>query len=321
MKTLYIALISTAAVVIGLGCMSSAASATEDSPMLASDFSTVINPTIPSTVSICGQKVSLDNEDMYERYDRELSSMIYTHGNTLLTIKRANKFFPVMAPILKKNGVPEDFLYLACVESYLNPKAYSSAKAAGIWQFMPETAKQYGLEVNDEVDERYHLEKATDAASRFLKKAYNKYGNWESVMASYNGGQARISKELEAQMVDSAFDLYLADETMRYIFRVMAMKEVMENPNKYGFELSANQLYYPAEYKTVEVKGAVESWPAWAKSQGITYNQLRDANPWIRSKKLTNKTGKTYQVKIPTQDSLSRSKRDVKPYNPDWVNK
>lgn len=144
---------------------------------------------------------------MYERFDRELTSLTYTHGNTMLIIKRANRYFPVMAPILKRNGVPLDVLYLACVESSLNPRAYSPAKAAGIWQFIASTAKQYGLEVNDEVDERYDLEKATAAACRYLKKAYEKYGDWPTVFASYNGGMTRISKELEAQGVDNAFDL------------------------------------------------------------------------------------------------------------------
>ncbi|MCC8118504.1 MAG: lytic transglycosylase domain-containing protein [Bacteroidales bacterium] len=321
MNKFYIPLISLAAVAIGIGCISSTSSnPAEAAPSQSSTgFSTVLTPDIPKTVTICGQEVSLDREDMYERYDRELASIVYTHGNTLLTLKRANKYFPVMAPILKKNGIPEDFLYLACIESYLNPKAVSPAKAAGIWQFIPETGKQYGLEVSDEVDERYNLEKATASACRYLKQAYNKYGNWESVMAAFNGGQARISKELDAQLVDSAFDLWLADETMRYIFRIMAMKEVMENPSKYGFSLRADQLYQPAEYDIVEVSGPIDDWPAWAMAKGISYAQLRDANQWIRSKKLTNKAGKTYQVKIPKKASISRSKQTPTVYNPNWV--
>ena len=163
----------------------------------------------------------------------------------MLTIKRANRYFPVMATILKRNGVPLDVLYLACVESMLNPRAYSPAIAAGIWQFIASTAKQYGLEVNDEVDERYNLEKATAAACRYLKKAYEKYGDWPTVFASYNGGMTRISKELEAQGVENAFDLYLTDETTRYPHRIMAMKAIMENPSAYGFHLSDRQLYQP----------------------------------------------------------------------------
>lgn len=280
-----------------------------------SRYSTVISPVIPQKIRFCGDDINLDRVDMSERLDRELTSIIYTHGNTLLTLKRANRYFPVMAPILKANRVPLDFLYLACVESYLNPKAYSGAKAAGIWQFIPSTATEYGLEVNDEVDERYNLEKATDAACRYLKKAYAKFGNWETVMAGYNGGMARMTRELEAQGVNSAFDLYLADETMRYIFRIIAMKEVMERPADFGFRLNDSQLYQPRDYKVVEVSGPVADWPAWAAARGITYAQLRDDNPWIRSKKLTNKSGKTYRVLIPTQKSLHRSTLSPKKFS------
>ncbi|MCD8386565.1 MAG: lytic transglycosylase domain-containing protein [Bacteroidales bacterium] len=282
-------------------------------------YTSSINPDIPDEVEFCGQTISLDRADMWERYDRELTSIIYTHGNTLLTIKRANKFFPVMAPILKQQGVPEDVLYLACVESYLNPRAYSGAKAAGIWQFIADTAKQYGLEVNDEIDERYHLEKATAAACKYLKKAYAKYGNWESVMAAYNGGNGRITRELEAQIANTSFDLHLTDETSRYVFRIMAMKEVMENPRAYGYKIKTDQLYQPQEYETVEISGSISDWPTWAKNQGITFAQLREANPWIRAKKLTNKSGKTYQVKVPTAKSLSRSQQKKVTYNPNWV--
>ncbi len=282
-------------------------------------FSDVITPEVPLQFDFCGDVIDLDRTDMWERFDRELSSVTYTHGTTLLTLKRANKLFPEIAPILKSNNIPADIIYLACVESNLNPRAVSPAKAAGLWQFMPETGKQYGLEVNDEIDERYHLEKATAAACRYLRQAYNKYGNWESVMASYNAGQGRISRELDAQLANSSFDLYLNDETSRYVFRIMAMKEVLEHPREYGFLLNADQLYQPAEYTTVTIDGPVSDWPAWAKDNGITYAQLREYNPWIRAKKLTNKTGKSYQVRIPTAKSLKHSTQDIRIYNPNWV--
>lgn len=291
-------------------------SAQESTP----EFSRVYNPSIPLNVSFAGKTISLDREDMYEKYDRELTAMAYTHGNTLLTLKRANKYMPVIIPILKANKVPEDLFYLACIESYLNPTAVSPAKAAGIWQFMAGTAKEYGLEVNDYVDERYNIEKATNAACRYLKNALSRYGNWESVAASYNGGMARVTKELESQMQNSAYDLHLADETMRYIFRLLAMKEIMENPGKYGFNLTADQLYYPAEYETVKVNTAVTDWPTWAKEHGISYQLLREHNPWIRAKSLPNKTGKTYEVKIPTKDSLSRSKQKKTVYSINLIN-
>ena len=282
-------------------------------------FSIVENPQTPSSMVFAGDKVDFDRIDMYERLDRELTSLTYTHGNTLLMIKRANRFFPILAPILKKNGVPLDMLYLACVESTLNTRAYSPAKAAGLWQFMASTAKQYGLEVNDYVDERYNTEKATEAACRYLKKAYSQYGNWESVAASYNGGMNRISTELDKQLVNSAYDLYLVEETTRYPFRIMATKLIMEDPVKYGFRLSADQLYQPIECTEVTVSEPVEDWPSWAQDHDITFAQLREVNPWIRAKSLPNKTGKSYTVKIPKQSSLYRSKSKPKVYNQNWI--
>lgn len=284
-------------------------------------YSAVINPTIPKSMEFCGERVDLDRIDMFERFDRELTSLIYGHGNTLLTIKRANKYFPLMAPILKKNNVPLDVLYLACVESYLSPRAYSGAKAAGIWQFIQSAGKQYGLEINDELDERYHPEKATEAACRYLKQAYAKYGDWPTAMASYNGGQGRISSELDRQNVDDAFDLYLTEETSRYVFRIMAMKAVMENPRTFGFDLSPNQLYNSPECEIVKVDGPVTDWVAWAQDHGITYAQLRDENPWIRAKSLTNKAGKTYEVRVPKQSELRRSTAKHHIYSHNWVMK
>ena len=281
----------------------------------------VVSPRVPASMTFCEKKIDLDRADIFERFDRELTSVAYTHGNTLLTIKRANKYFPVMAPILKRNGIPADVLYLACVESYLSPRAYSGAKAAGVWQFLASTAKEYGLEVTDEVDERYNLEKATDAACRYLKKAYQKYGDWPTAMASYNGGQGRISSELEKQLVDNAFDLFLTEETQRYVFRIMAMKAVMENPAAFGYVIQdASQLYQPVDVDIVTVDEPVESWPEWAKSHGITYSQLREENPWIRARKLTNKDNKTYNVRVPREKALLRPHQHPKAYNDKWVN-
>ena len=185
------------------------------------EFSDVYSPQVPSAVTLCGEKIDLDPVDRYERFDRELASIVYTHGTTMLIIKRANRYFPEISQILKANGVPQDMLYLACVESSLNPRAYSPAKAAGFWQFIASTAKEYGLEVNDEVDERYNIEKATAAAARYLKKAYARYGNWPSVMAAYNGGMTRITNELDRQSADTSLDLYLTEETTRYPYRIM----------------------------------------------------------------------------------------------------
>lgn len=280
-------------------------------------FSQVINPDIPKKLQLCGEEISLDRADRWERFDRELTAMTYGHGTTLLMLKRANKYFPRIEPILKRNGIPTDLLYLACVESTLDQRALSPAKAAGMWQFMPDTAKQYGLEVNDEVDERYNIEKATDAACQFFKTALGKYGNWETVMASYNAGMGRLSRETEAQGETSSFDLFLPTETTRYVYRILAAKSIMENPRAFGFELKPEQLYQPAEFKEVEVSGSVPNWIDWAHQHGIKYADLLEANPWIRARKLTNPSGNTYSVKIPT--NLVRSKQDIKVFNHNWV--
>ena len=283
-------------------------------------FSKVYNPSIPSKIEICGQIVNLDDMGYYERYDRELTSLTYTHGNTLLIIKRANRYFPQMAPILRENGMPDDLLYLACVESMLNPRTVSPAKAAGMWQFMPKTAKEYGLEVSEEVDERYNIEKATRAACKYFKKALKEYdGDWMATMAAYNGGMARISSQLEAQKADNGLELYLVDETMRYPFRIMATKTIMEHPANYGFILSTDQLYYPREVKIIEVNGPVESWAQWAEDHGTDYLTLRDENPWIRSYKLTNRYGKTYKVRVATKNSQNRSTAKKPLYNHNWT--
>lgn len=308
-------------IILILAAAGAALPAQANNPEVRSEvFARIVNPSIPKNFKLCGQTVDLDKVLNYERFDRELTSLAYTHGNTLLVIKRANRYFPLLAPILKQNGVPEDLLYLAVTESMLNPRAVSGAKAAGLWQFMPATAKEYGLEVSDEVDERFDPVKATAAACRYMKKALAKYGgSWTSVMASYNGGMNRITNQLDAQMADDALDLYLNEETSRYPFRVMAYKAIMENPRRFGFTLTPGQLYQPREVTEVKVSGPVDSWAQWAADRGISYADLREENPWIRAPKLTNKAGKTYTVRVPKSDSLSRSKAKKTVYNPNWV--
>lgn len=277
----------------------------------------VINPEIPERMQFAGQTIDFDRVDRWERLDRELTSLVYSHGNTLLMLKRANKYFPEMAPILKANGVSTDLLYLACVESTLDPLAYSPAKAAGFWQFIPSTAKEYGLEVNDYVDERYHLEKATAAACRYLKSAHRRYGNWESVASSYNRGIAGINRDLESQGESSTFDIYLNRETSRYMFRILATKLIMENPEHYGFLLDESQLYQPVKTRTIEVNYPIDDLPAWAKEHGSNYQWLRELNPWIRAKSLPNRTGKVYKIKLPAdKNAISRSRQEKHYFNP-----
>ena len=263
-------------------------------------FGVTASPDIPMSVTFAGEKVSFDRLDMAERLDRELTGIIYGQTTTELCFKRANRYFPALAKILKEQGVPLDFLYLAVTESSMDYNAYSSAKAAGTWQLLAGTARDYGLEVTDEVDERFDPEKST-------------------VAASYNAGMQRITNELSKQQVSSSFDLYLVQETSRYVFRIIAYKLLMESPKRYGYRFSRKNLWQPVDYTTVEVTGSVASWIDWAKGKGITYAQLREANPWIRSTKLTNSGGKTYKVRVPKQSELYRSKRSYTVYNKDWV--
>ena len=262
-------------------------------------FAPVVSPKCPSSVTFDNERIDLTVDDRRERFERELTSMIYSHTGTLSELKRANWVFPLIKPILKKNGVPEDFIYLACIESRLDPTAVSSAKAAGMWQFMPTTAREYGLEVNDNVDERYDIEKSTEAACRYIKSAYAKYGDWMSVAASYNAGMGRISKELEAQQEKSAISLWLPNETMRYMFRLLADKALHENAPTFGYALSKDQLYTMPECSIIEVSEKVDDWAAWAKEHGTNYYSVRRLNPWIRSKSLPNASGKVYKVRIP----------------------
>lgn len=283
------------------------------------EFMPVAAPEIPESINFCGDHVSFDRIDMAERLDREMTSVIYGQTTTSLIIKRANRYFPRLIEILKEYNMPEDLIYLAVAESSLDINALSPAKAAGIWQFMAATGKQYGLEVNDDVDERYDPEKETVAACKYLRDAYSRYHNWATVCASYNAGTGRITNELSSQQVSNSFDLRLVSETSRYVFRIIAYKLFLENPKKYGYRIYSNQLYQPIDCEVIEVSQPVSNWVIWAKEHGISYMQLRDANPWIRSTKLPNVSGKVYKVKVPKQESLYRSKAGNKVYNRNWV--
>lgn len=278
-----------------------------------------LSPEFPETMRFADTDISFDRVDMYERMDREMISLIYSHTNTMLTIKRANRYYSEILPILKEQGVPADFFYLAAIESCFDNRAVSVARAGGIWQFMPATARQFGLEVNDYVDERYNCEKATKAACKYLKQGYRKYGCWMTVASSYNAGMGRIGTELDKQQENNAFDLYLNQETSRYIFRMLAIKLIMENPSDYGFYIKPGQLYYPIAYTEKKVDYPVDNWVDWAKKEGISYAQLREMNPWIRSVKLPNKSRKTYTVRVPVKKDLYRSTQTQQIYNKNWI--
>ncbi|WP_108822520.1 lytic transglycosylase domain-containing protein [Dysgonomonas sp. Marseille-P4361] len=277
---------------------------------------------VPEKVMFAGEEIRLDRYDMHERFDREINGFTYLHSTTLLLIKRANRFFPIIEPILKANGVPDDFKYLAVIESNLDHRIVSPVGAAGLWQFMKTTAPSYGLEVSSEVDERYSVEKATVAACKYLKQAYAKYGSWTSVALAYNGGQNRISSELVKQQAEDGLDLWLVSETTRYYFRMLAIKEVFENPYRYGFVLTDNDLYKPIEFKKVEVTQSIPDLAAFAKENGVTYAQLKDFNTWLRDRKLTisAKSQSSYTILIPTKESLHYKKGErVKVHNEKWI--
>lgn len=279
----------------------------------------VTSPTVPTEVTFDGEKIDLRRYDRRERMDREMTAFTYMHSTTMLLIKRANRYFPIVEPILKANGIPDDFKYLMVIESNLNNVARSPAGAAGLWQFMPATAREFGLEVNDNVDERYNIEKATVAACKYFKQAYAKYGDWMAVSAAYNAGQARISSQLEQQLASHAMDLWLVEETSRYMFRLLAAKEIFSNPQRYGFLLKREHLYPSIPYKKVTINTPIENLDEYAKQQGITYAQLRDANPWLREHSLKNKSGKTYVLNIPTQEGMYYDPKKTVAHNKNWV--
>lgn len=282
--------------------------------------SKVINPYVPAEMTFAGKRIDLRRADLRERMDRELITFTYGHTTTLLMIKRANRYFPIIEPILKECGVPDDLKYLMAIESSVDIRALSPAKAAGLWQFMPATGKEYGLEVNTNVDERYHVEKATRAACKYLKEGYAKYGDWLTVAASYNAGFGRITSELEKQQADNAMDLWLVRETSRYMFRILAAKQVFTSPCRYGFILRASDLYPTLPTKLYEVKATITDLGVFAKQQGVSMSLLKEANPWLISNTLPVRPGgKTYVIQLPIMDKWTYDPTATAPHNPAWV--
>lgn len=252
----------------------------------------------PTSIAFAGEAVPLQISDVRERLDRELLINANLDAATLLIIKRANRSFPIIEPILKKWNVPDDFKYLAVIESALL-NAVSPAGAKGVWQFMPETAREIGLEVNDMVDERYHLEKATEAACKYLLNSKSKFGSWTLAAASYNGGINGVKKQIEIQKVSSYYDLFLNDETSRYVFRILALKEILQNPQKYGFTIHANEMYVNLPSKKIIIDSSITDLALFAKEQGINYKIFKIQNPWLRDNKLLNTIRKRYEIEIP----------------------
>lgn len=254
---------------------------------------------LPDSTGFAGESMPLKRFDIKESLDREMLSNAYFHSQTLRYIKLAPRYFSVIEPILKEEGIPDDFKYLAVAESGFNPRAISPARAAGFWQFMRGTAIEYGLEVNKEVDERYHVEKSTRAACKYLKKAYAKYGSWTMVAASYNRGMNGINRQIERQKENNYYNLLLNGETARYLYRIVAIKLILENPEEYNFYVKEREKYPIVPTKNIEITGAVANFADFAKKHGINYKLLKDFNPWLRDVFLTNSKHKKYVIRIP----------------------
>jgi hypothetical protein len=255
---------------------------------------------IPKNLNFAGEAVPMEDPEVMERVDREFLVNTYWQSNALLLMKRANKYFPIIEPILAKNGIPDDFKYLAVAESGLQ-NVVSPAGATGFWQIMKATGKQYGLEINDNIDERYHIEKATEVACQYIKAYKEKYGSWTMAAATYNTGTGSIDKFMGIQKADDYYDLLLGEETGRYVFRIMAIKEILSNPEKYGFDISKEDMYSAVPTFKVEVNEPVLSFADFAKQYEINYKILKRHNPWLREPHLNNASNKTYIIEIPNK--------------------
>lgn len=253
---------------------------------------------LPKYINLAEERVPLEIPDVKERMDRELLVNTYWQSNGLLLMKRANKYFPIIEPLLKKYGLPDDFKFLALAESGFTDET-STAGAAGMWHFMKKTGREFGLEINNNVDERYHIEKSTKVAAEYLIKSRERFGSWTLAAAAYNAGNYGVAKRLETQQVSNYYDALLPDETERYVFRILALKEIINNPKKYGFLLEEKDLYTLPKTYTVKVDTAISNITSFAKGYGLTYKEFKIHNPWLRENKLNNKSRKLYEIKIP----------------------
>ncbi len=258
----------------------------------------------PDSIIFANELAPINSNDIWERYDKEIHKNVYWQSNTIFYLKRANKYFPIIEPILKKNNIPNDFKYLAVIESGLE-NLVSPAGASGYWQFMKGTAIDYGLEVNSEIDERYHLEKSTQAACEYLQKAYDRFGSWTMAAAAYNMGKGGLERKVKQQGSKNYYNLYLNMETSRYIFRLLAIKEIFENKEKYGFNLREQDLYSFPETRLININEEDINLFELANNLKINYKILKIFNPWLRDTEITNKNNKTYIIKIPTEKDIN----------------
>ena len=254
---------------------------------------------IPEKVEFADEQVPIENFYVRESLDRELLSNAYFHSQTIRLLKLAPRYFSIIEPILKEKGVPDDFKYLAVAESSFNPRAVSSANAVGLWQFLKTTAQQYGLTVNNEVDERYHVKKSTYAACDYLLNSYKKFGNWSMVAASYNAGLTGVNQQIDRQKNNSYYDLLFGEETSRYVYRIIALKIIMENPAAYNFDVPDEEKYPIINTREIEITSSITNFATFAIEQGVNYKLLKDFNPWLRENSLSVAAGKKYVVEIP----------------------
>ena len=266
----------------------------------------VYGPVIPDTMTFAGEQVPLDKYYVREGLDNELIINMYRQSSTLLYFKRANRFFPIIEPILKRNGIPEDFKYLCVIESGLT-NATSPAKAQGFWQFIPSTGTKYGLVVNDEVDMRNNVEASTEAACKYLRSLYNRFHSWTSAAAAYNCGENGLSRRMETQGTGSYYDVRLNSETSRYVYRILAMKLIMQHPQQFGYNLRHCDLYPTIPTRSVALTGQNVDLYKFAKQNGTTYKMLREMNPWLQTDNLKNKANKSYTIALPVENGTLHS--------------
>lgn len=263
----------------------------------------IITPSIPGYLEFAGEPVPVYNFEVRERIEREFIVNTYFHSSTMIAIKRANRWFPVIGPILEKNNIPDDFKYLCAAESNFE-NVISPVGATGFWQFIEEAGKKYNLEINDQIDERYHIEKSTQAACDYLNEAYEKFGSWTMVAASYNMGIDGIENQIERQKSNNYYNLMLSIETSRYIPRIIAIKYILQNKEAYGFEIGDDEMYEPLKFYEITLDSSVTSFADYAISLGLNYKTLKIYNPWLRDNNLINRTGNRYNIKIPAPGSI-----------------
>jgi hypothetical protein len=263
----------------------------------------IISPKIPDYLEFAGERIPTENFDVSERIEREFITNTYWHSSTILAIKRANRWFPVIEPILAKNNIPDDFKYLCVAESLLD-NVISPVGATGFWQFMEAAGEKYGLEISGQVDERYNVEKSTEAACKYLQDSYNMFGSWISAAASYNMGQEGMTNQRERQKAENYFNLVLNYETSRFVGRIVAFKYIMQDPPQFGFNIKKDDLYEPLKYYEVTLKNSVGDFADFASAYGINYYTLKMFNPWLRENYLQNNSGINYTIKLPEEGSI-----------------